>query len=159
MNKTLFLERYRHARLDWEAALVKLDATQLLQVGAGGEWSVKDVIAHLAWHEREMIGMLQMRALTGSPLWELPLDQRNAAIYTENKDRCLAEVQAEAQEVFPILWQLLEALEEEDLHDPSRFAQMPREWTPLQVLAGNTYEHYEDHLPQLSALIASQEQD
>jgi uncharacterized damage-inducible protein DinB len=152
MDKKSFLERYRLARQEWQAALAPLSEAQMLQTRSRGEWSVKDVIAHLTWHEREMIGMLQKRALVGSPLWNLPLEQRNAAIYEANKGCSLAEVHAEAREVFQELWQLLEALEEEDLQNPRRFAQMPPEWIPLQVLAGNTYEHYEAHLPQVEAL-------
>jgi hypothetical protein len=43
-------------------------ARMLVPMGAG-KWTVKDVIAHITWHERQMIGLLEGRALVGSPWW------------------------------------------------------------------------------------------
>jgi hypothetical protein len=94
-----------------------------------------------------MLGVLQARALVGSPWWDLPLDQRNQAIYAENQARPLAEVRQEAAQVYEALLKAIEALEEEDLHDPARFPGMPPDWKPWELLANNTYEHYLDHLP------------
>ena len=57
---------------------------------------MKDILAHIAWYEREMIGMLRAHAVAGSDLWDVSLDARNAAIYEINAGRPLGEVQAEA---------------------------------------------------------------
>jgi uncharacterized damage-inducible protein DinB len=151
MDKSQLIERIRRSRAAWEAVIAPLDDEQMVQAGVCGTWSVKDLIAHISWSEREMINVLETRALVGSELWLLPTDQRNAAIFEENKHRSLQDVRAEAREVFDTLLACLERLEEQDLHDPSRFSQMPREWQPWKVLAGNTYEHYEDHMPQVQA--------
>ena len=45
----------------------------------------------------------------------------------------------------------METLTDEDLLDASHFAEMPSNWKPWEVIASNTYEHYDDHLAELAA--------
>lgn len=153
-NKTQFLDMVRGARRQLDALLAKVDKADMTQPGACGEWSVKDVVAHIVWHEREMIGLLKAHALVGSELWNLPTDQRNAAIFEENKERELDDVLEESPATFEQMMTWLDTLAEEDLFDASRFPGMPAEWRPLDVLASNTYEHYHDHIPQIEAWLA-----
>jgi hypothetical protein len=63
-------------------------------------------------------------------------------------DALLAEV-GEARAVFDQLLAGMQSLAEEDLHDPLRFAEMPADWVPWQVIASNCYEHYRQHAPGL----------
>ncbi len=146
MDKAEFL---RHVRADWQrwqAALDELGEARMTQPGVAGDWSVRDVIAHITWSEREMLGVLRQRALAGSELWRLDADQRNAAIYAQNRGRPLADVLQGAQAVHEQLVEALEELPEEHYGNPARFRDMPADWLPWRVLAGNTYEHYEHHL-------------
>jgi hypothetical protein len=109
------------------------------------------MIAHVTWHEREMCEMIRQRSfLAGSDLWDLPLDERNAAIYTLNKDRPLPEVLKEVRVMIVELLDLLELVSEDDLHEASHFSGMPADWKPWSVIAGNTYEHYEEHMVKLT---------
>ncbi len=147
MKRDELLQKIREARAQWEAALATLDDAVLVRPGFAGTWSAKDVIAHIAWHEREMIEMIRAHALVGSGLWHLPLHERNDAIYQANRDRALGDVRREAAAVYAELVKELETLSDEDLVDPGRFPGMPAEWLPWDVIAGNTYEHYLDHLP------------
>jgi len=41
----------------------------------------------------------------------------------------------------------VQGLAEADLTDAGRFADMPGDWVPWQLLAENTYTHYRDHMP------------
>jgi uncharacterized protein (TIGR03083 family) len=145
MNKAELLKDIRAEWALWEALLGEIEEAQMTQPGAAGEWSVKDVIAHITWFEREMVGMLQARALVGSDLWQLPTDERNARIFEENQDRPLQDVLAEAQQVHRQFLEEFEALAEDDLADPHRFPGMPEDWQPWIVIAGNSNEHYRDH--------------
>jgi len=151
MEKAQFLDRTKRSYAEWQTWLEKLDDEQMLQPGMSGEWSAKDVIAHITWHEREMVNLLRARKLVGSHLWELKLDDRNAIIYTENQGRELDEVRAEADQVHADLLRLLEDLPEEALNDPAYFPGMLPEWEPWRLFAENIYEHYEDHSPQVKA--------
>lgn len=147
MEKSRLIASIRESRARWEALLAEVPRQRMEEPGAAGHWSVKDVVAHLAWHELEMIGMLRARALVGSPLWNLPTDERNAAIYEQNRHRPLKDVLAEAGQAYPQLLAELEKIASEDLNDPDRFAGMPPDWVPAEIIAQNTFEHYDDHIP------------
>lgn len=153
-NKPQLLDKIRRSRVKLDALLAGMDPLLMTRPGATGDWSVKDVLAHITWHEREMLNVIRAHALVGSGLWDLPLDQRNAVIYNKNKDRALKEVLDESATIFKALTQALQTLTEEDLHDPSRFPNMPPDWQPWDLFAQNTYEHYQDHLSDLQAWLA-----
>jgi hypothetical protein len=145
MNKARLLTGIREEWARWEASLDGMDEVQMTRPGVTGVWSVKDIIAHITWFEREMVDMLQARALIGSDLWQLPADQRNARIFEENRDRPLHEVLAEAKRVHQQLSEGVEALAEDDVVDPHRFRGMPEDWKPWEVIVENSSEHYRDH--------------
>src|SRR4051812_25757537 len=86
---TQFLEKLRAARTEWDALLQGISSAQMVELGAYGNWSVKDVVAHVTWYEREMVDLLRERRLDGSDLWLLPHTERNEAIYRENRSRSL----------------------------------------------------------------------
>ena len=151
MTKAEFLDILRRERARWTELLAQLPDDRLTQPGAAGHWSVKDVIAHVTWGEQEMLGVLQNHALVGSDLWNVSEPERNAAVFEQNRDRSLEDVRTEAEQVYQQLVAALETLSDEDLNDPSRYADMPAEWVPWQLLAGNTYRHYQEHMPDLQA--------
>jgi hypothetical protein len=154
MTKAQFLADLEAGRAEWEALLAEVPLESYTQPGAAGDWTLKDVIAHTTWHEREMVGMVEAHALVGSELWRLPLDERNAAIYEQNRNRPLEEVLAEAKATFPQLVMALQTLSDGDLNDPSYFPGMPAEWVPWQVIASNAHRHYQGHLPGLRDWLA-----
>ncbi len=156
MNVLQFQHTWRRDRADYERVLAEVGEARMLEPALPGGWSVKDVIAHVNWYEREMVEVLNRRALVGSELWELPADERNIPIYKEAKDLPLEQVLAESERVFVELWTLVSALQDEDLVDASCFDQMPEEWEPWQVLAENTYEHYQQHVADIRAWLADQ---
>lgn len=156
MTKTEFLEQLKSSRDELELIINQIDPAQMTQVDAVGAWSVKDVLSHIVWHEQEMIGVLRERALVGSELWNHPLDERNQVIFEMYRLRPLDEVLAEFEQVFPQLWELIQTISEDELNDPSRFHEMPAEWLPWKLIAENTYEHYDAHLPELRAVLEAQ---
>jgi DinB superfamily len=151
MNKPTFIDNLRTEREQWEALLAQVGEERMLQPGVAGEWSVKDIIAHVTWGEREALGILQAHALVGSDLWNLPQDERNAVVFSENRALPLHKVLTEAQQVYAQLLDAVQALSDEDLNDPSRFRYMPTDWLPWRIVAGNSYEHYRQHTPSIRA--------
>jgi len=149
MERAAFFASLDAERARWDAALAQVDETRLSQMPAAGTWNIKDLVAHVTWFEREMVNLLRERTLAGSDLWNLPQDERNAAIYAQSCDRPPGEVLEEARRVYAELRELLTSVTNEDLTDPGRFRDMPPAWVPWRVLAENTYEHYRDHLTQL----------
>lgn len=143
MNKTQLLDLIQTARADFEALLAGIPEAWMTEPGVEGQWSIKDLIAHIAWGERESLGVAQAHALVGSELWRLPEDARNAAVFEQNRSRELREVLADSRRVFQQYLEAIAALSEEDLNDPSRFDAMPDDWRPWRILYDP--RHYQGH--------------
>jgi uncharacterized damage-inducible protein DinB len=150
MDRAQLLAKIHSTRAAWDALLALIPDEEMIQEQEGG-WSVKDVIAHLTWHEREMIGVIRARSLVGSELWDLPLQERNHAIYQANKDRSLQDVRSEAREIYPQLIEQLATLSDDELKEPGCFSGMPAEWKPWELFASNTCDHYREHLEQVQS--------
>jgi DinB superfamily len=149
VDAVTFISMLEQARAQWEAFLVQMDEQRMLQPGIVETWSVKDLIAHVSWYEREMVPVIRLRVFTGSEWWALPTDERNAMIYQQNRYRPLQEIIDEGQHSYSELLEAVQSLSDEDLNDPRRFRDMPEDWVPWQIIAGNSFEHYQDHLPLL----------
>jgi len=156
MDKTTFLNTLESEHARWEALLGQIKAEWMTQPDVPGYMSIKDLIAHITWYEREMVNLIETRVLAGSELWNLPTDEQNLAIYEENRERPLADVLADAQQVYEQLVNAVETLSDEDLNDPTRFRDMFADWIPWKLIAENSYEHYEQHIPDLQAWLTEQ---
>ena len=153
MNKEEVITRIKTERIRWSDIVAQMDDDMMLKPGVEGHWSVKDILAHVVWYEREIVGVLSARALVGSDLWALPPDERNAGVYEETKNMTLEEVRAESARVFPQLLEQLEALPEDVYGDPSCFSGMPAEWEPWFIIAGSTFNHYLDHTESIKQML------
>jgi hypothetical protein len=140
-------------RVEWEAletVLARLNRDQMLQPGVTGDWSVKDLVAHLAawegkmvqWLEESLRGEVPDRPAPGQS-WD-DIDWVNEQFYTENRDKTLAEVLAAFRDGHRHAQQVIENLSEEELLDPHRFEW--RKGDPMwHLVATNTWEHYQEH--------------
>jgi hypothetical protein len=156
MDKAEFLTRLRSERANWDALLNQIEASRMTQSGAIGVWSIKDLIAHLAWYENQMVDIDGNQPQPGIELWELPLDERNAHIYQINQQRTLADIQSEAQEVYQKLLATIERLTEDQLQNVKYFPWMQPDWIPWKLIASNSYEHYHQHHSDVQAWIEKQ---
>jgi uncharacterized damage-inducible protein DinB len=149
ISRERFWEELTRARAEYEAVLAQIPEDRMMEAGVQGDWSVKDVMAHVAWSEREMVGILKTGKFEGSDLWLLEQDDRNAKVYEENRGRDLEDVRDEAHQVYSELERLVERLSEDQLNDPSYFKGMPGDLTPWRILMGSTYKHYREHAEDL----------
>lgn len=148
------IDMVKHERATWEALIARIDENRLTQPGVADQWSVKDIIAHITWHEREMVDLIKAHALVGSELWNLPTDDRNAAIYEEIRQQPLEQVLEESTQVYQQLITVLPSLTDQDLTNPESFPGMPPDWQPWMIIAQNTYEHYQDHISNIERWIS-----
>lgn len=153
MDKVTFISTLQETRAQWEASLSQMDEQRMLQPGIIGTWSVKDLLAHVSWYEREMVPVISHHIFTGSEWWALPVDERNAMIYQLNRQRPLQEIVHEGRRSYTDLLEAVQSLSDEDLNDPGHFRDMPVDWVPWQIFAGNSSEHYMDHLSALQAWV------
>ena len=151
MTRERMLASLKQGREQWDALVARFTDEQMRQPLFADGWSLKDILAHVTWYEREMIGVIKARALVGSELWDLPTDERNIPIYKTNKDKSLEAVKAEAVQVYEALYEAAATLSDDDLNDARSFADMPEDWVPWEVIAGNSFEHYQQHIPELQA--------
>ena len=76
-----FVELVEETYGSWEMLLADVPNDRWEESGVSGDWSLKDIIAHITWHEEQMVEVLEARALIGSEWWDLPTAERNAKIY------------------------------------------------------------------------------
>lgn len=136
--------RADRARFDRIVGAVPRD--QLTAPRLPGGWTVKDVLAHIAWGEREGIGVMLARALSGSELWEVSEDERNEVVVRESRSRSLDDVMDDYRATFEAFTSAISTLSEDELNEPEHFkdlaARIPG-WRPWRVV----YDpgHYDDH--------------
>ena len=134
-----------HRRL--EKTIASASEEQLLQSGAVGEWSVKDVLAHLAEWERLFLDWYRSGIEGSSPtiqpagMGKKSIDLLNQEFYFRNRTRPLSEVMADFNASYQDVFLTVQAIPETDMFTPERFA-----WTGKLLLAdyiaANTCSHY-----------------
>jgi hypothetical protein len=146
MTKSKLLDEVQSGRAEWDALIAQIDRSMMTKPGVEGQWSLKDIIAHVGWGEREVADTMHSRVLDGSDLWNLRQNERNAAVFELYKDQPLDQVIEEEQHAYQHLLAGIQSLSEEEITDPSRFKDMPDDWEPWMIVAQNTYQHYPDHI-------------
>ncbi len=153
MTKDDLLRQIFEAKVEWEATSSLLSQEEQAQLPVAGDWKVKDIYAHLAWHERQMLEWFNAGRFTGSDWWNLPLHERNAKIYEEGRDMAADDVRQMSRDVHEALVKALEGLTDAQLNDPAAWPDFPGEWQPWRIIADNTYLHYQDHSADLKRFI------
>lgn len=136
-----------------EDALAGLHDGMLLAPALDNGWSVKDLLAHLAFWEKRAgdiyLGLVfgDIDNLEGAGL---SVDALNARAFEQSRGQSLAQVRESESWAYHALRRLAAAAPEEHLFDPRCFA-----WTKgrpfVEWIADNTYGHYDEHLPALLA--------
>ena len=168
-NKAELLAQIDEEAGVWERLLAEVGEERMLQPGATGDWTFKDVVSHLIGWRRRTIARLEA-AQRGddppTPPWPAALeagededavtDAINAWLYEQSRDRPLADVLAEAREQFPRMRAAVAALPEDALMQPNRYAWMDG-W-PLGAVLVSSFNHlHEEHEPTLRAWLQSQD--
>ncbi len=161
IDKASVLKEMNTSYTALEAILASLDKTQYFTEGVIPDWSIKDILAHISsWHHR-LYQLLDAALYNQEPAISGPdniegLDALNAQFYHENKSLPLDEVLADFRNTYQHILSIVQAMPEEDLLNPHRFS-----WTqgePLwKSIAGDTYEHYQEHILQIQQWLASTE--
>ena len=159
IDKASILNEMRTNYAALEEILAPLEMTQMTTEGVIDGWSIKDMLAHIAsWHHR-LLTWLDAAIRNEEPVISGPdsveeMDALNAQFYQENKSRPLDEMLTEFRTTHQQIMDIIQAMREEDLISPQRFA-----WTqgsPLwQLVAGDTYEHYQEHRKQIQEWLAT----
>lgn len=158
-SKAQLLDNLKDEQARWEELLRDIGEEHMTQPGVAGEWSIKDIVAHLTFWQRQTVGRFQA-ALRNEPLPPPPWpphmgtedeisardevsawDEVNAWICITNRDRPVSDVLRESRDVFQLLVETLDAFPEGDLFDSACFP-----W-----LGGFFGHFHEEHEPDMRA--------
>ncbi len=130
MNKSKagILHQLQTERRRLERNVSQLDPQDMLKPGVVGEWSVKDVLAHLADWEAHMLVWVEA-ARGGDPVaspdpgltWQ-QLDVFNQRVYERHRDQTLEAVIEYFHDTHRQFMALVEAMPEEEMLTPGRYA-------------------------------------
>ena len=161
MTKARLLATLRAKRAEWDAVLAEVPVAEMTEPGVAGEWTVKDIIAHLTHHERWFADRLheQLRGESYVPteMDTMEFDERNDRIFQQNRNRPLADVLAESRQVFQRLIEGVQAHSEAFLIEPQHFEGAPEPVTIWKLLRGDVYEHYGAHVPAIKDWLAARQ--
>lgn len=150
----------RH-RLD--AVLEPLSDEQLAQPGVEGELSIKDLLAHIVFWEQRTLETLASAARGQRPApldrgeeGDAWLDRVNEEVFAANRDRPLDEVRAAYLRSLQQVISALDGYTDAELFEPGGFERVLG-YPPAELIAGDTYEHYQEHAASIGAWIASEE--
>jgi hypothetical protein len=146
-TKKQLLETIEVEQKALDQLLAELSLAQMTQPGIVGEWSVKDVLAHLlewqnmvlSWHSSASKGKMPVVPAEGLSWAQLP--QLNQRIYEKHCNRPLADIQKEFKSSYKRTLSVIQGLSDEDLFKRGRYA-----WTKSTSLGayfiGCTSSHY-----------------
>jgi uncharacterized damage-inducible protein DinB len=146
-RKVDLLDQVRTAHGQLEQALAALSPEQMEAEGAIGGWSVKATLGHVTWWEQ-----VPLHALRGEPdenllpSEEWNTDRANAVLFERNQARSLDDVLTTFHSSYTELLRELEAMPAARLDEAS-----PYGGSLLELIAGNTYAHYDEHTNLLAA--------
>ncbi|MCA9858071.1 MAG: ClbS/DfsB family four-helix bundle protein [Thermomicrobiales bacterium] len=143
-------------RDDWEALLADVDPTRMDERGLDGDWSFRDVVAHLlAWREgglRLLEADVRGEAEPLSP-WPDELqtdDEINAWLYERDRNIPIGAVLDAYADTFARTREVVLALPDDVLTDPDYFPWMAGQSIAESMLDRSWFDHlHVEHEPQI----------
>jgi len=158
MKKSELLSWLQEEYQQWEAFLEQIGPERMDQPGVNGDWSMKDIVAHLTGWQPRLITRIQA-AQRGEPEppppWPAHLqteDEVNAWIYESNRGRSVREVLDESHQVFQQLLAVIEGLPDDILIEPAyHIVRLGGQ----RFSASEFFDHFhDDHEPDMRAWLA-----
>jgi hypothetical protein len=156
MDKSTLLNNMHTKQAALDALLSSLSEEQMTTPGVNGKWSIKDILAHMVEWQHVLLKRLHAAISGVEPgiAMDHSIDETNEQFYQKNRDRSLADVQADYKRSYHGILEGVEKLSDEDLNDPHRFSWWDGEqfW---KSVAGDTYDHIEEHIGSIRDWLAA----
>jgi hypothetical protein len=140
MNRQQLLKQLHKAWTAFKESYGGLSDSQLTEPGVTGQWSVRDIIAHVTWWEEEALKHLPLIIEGGTPprysIQYGGIDAFNALMTEQKRDLSLADVLRQLEETHRRLIAYVQSVPEEPFTRQTRFRRR---------LRLDTYSHYPKH--------------
>ena len=161
MKKSELLSWLQEEYRQWQEFLDQIGPTHMEQPGVNGDWSMKDIVAHLTGWNRWLVARLQAAGRgepEPPPPWPAHLqseDEINTWIYESNRGRSVGEVLDETHQVHQQLLAVIAGLPDAVQIEPEwRLVRLNDQRFP----AGEFFDHFhDDHEPDIRAWLAREE--
>jgi hypothetical protein len=155
-TKGQVLTAIERERESWEALLAEVGENRMLVPGPMGEWTFKDLAAHITGWRARSLQRLEAAAKgqpEPDPDWpadRVSDDEINEWLHAVNKDRLLGEVIDESRASYARLAEAVQMLPDEALTDRNRFPWLEGEAIGPLIASGELFSHlHEEHEPEI----------
>lgn len=152
MDKKALLESLHESHLALLEAVEGLNEEQLSHPGVCGDWSIKDILAHLLMWEAETIKLLFQAQQGKTPLTvhfsQISDDEQNAIWYQQTKNRPLQAVWDDFLAIRAQTIRRVDAFSDEQLNNPKLFPWLKGKKL-TEVIKHSILEHDEEHRHQI----------
>ncbi len=161
-SRAALLDAVRGLREELERVVAEAGEARMEQPGSFGEWTFKDLIAHLTGWRQTTAARLEAGLHREEPVFPWPaqldeeadLDEINRWFFETNRDKPLAAVLRESRETFERVERAIAALPEADLLQPGRFPWLGGAALGPAVVRGTLGHYHEEHEPDIRAWLA-----
>jgi hypothetical protein len=139
MDRQAILKKLDQAWTAFKESFADLTESRLTEPGVTGDWSVKDILAHVTTWEEEALKYLPLVLAGGHPPRYVRyggIDAFNAKMTAEKRDRSLNEVLTQLDDIHHRLVDLVRSTDETQFRSDTRFRRR---------LRLDTYSHYPQH--------------
>jgi hypothetical protein len=151
-TKVELIEQIQRERQEWESLLAEVGEERMEEPGAMGEWTFKDLVAHLTgWWQREVDRLEAIqdgrRPTTPWPAHLRDVDEINRWLYETNRNRSLADVLADASASWRRLEDGMQRFSNQELMEPGRYKEMDQDALGPGILRDFTSHFRDEHEP------------
>jgi hypothetical protein len=153
MEKTELLEALEDGHQELLEMLQDLPDEMMLQPGVCGDWSIKDILAHLTYWEGQVVTLLfqaqrGVEKPTTAHFGKETVDELNQRWYLTGKERPLDIIWQDWQGVRKQTLRRVTDMSQKDLNDVQRYPWL--KGVPLfQWILNDTVDHEEEHADQI----------
>lgn len=150
-NKSELLALMRQSHQEFYNVMSRIPDERMDEIALYDNWTIKDLIAHIGAWQQSLAGRITALRTNQPPeaVGEKDIDKTNAIFLERYRKTPLAEVRAMEAASFAALEEQVRAASEEEIFEPHHFAAY--KYALLAPIAGDTYDHYPDHLKDVRA--------
>jgi hypothetical protein len=150
-TKAEVLSLMRKSHQEFYNVLSRIPDERMDEIALYDNWTIKDLIAHIGAWQQSLAGRIAALRSNQPPekVGEHDIDKTNAIFLERYRKTPLAEVRAMEAASFEALEQQVREASEAEIFEPHHFPSY--QYALLAPIAGDTYEHYPDHLKDVRA--------